>query len=172
MEFHPQTVDLGQIADEVNGPLKSLAIQRKIQLEVAVDPSLREVTVDPGRLKQVLYNYVSNALKFTPEEGRVTVRIRPEGKDAFRIEVEDTGIGIRPEDINRLFVEFEQLDTTTSKKYQGTGLSLAFTKKIVEGQGGRVGVRSRPGQGSVFHAILPRDSMGGRGSGNARREVR
>ena len=86
----------------------------------------------------------------------MTVHIAPESASEFRLEVEDTGIGIRPEDLGRLFVEFQQLDASTGKKHQGTGLGLALTKRIVEAQGGRVGVRSVPGQGSVFYAVLPR----------------
>lgn len=121
-----------------------------------ISPELGEVVLDPGKLKQVLYNYLSNALKFTPEEGRVTVRAQPDGNGQFCLEVEDSGIGIQPEDLGRLFVEFQQLDGSFSKKYQGTGLGLALTKRFVEAQGGRVGVRSRPGQGSVFFAILPK----------------
>ncbi|HEV8578773.1 MAG TPA: ATP-binding protein [Thermoanaerobaculia bacterium] len=76
--------------------------------------------MDPLRLRQVLYNYLSNALKFTPAEGRVTVRARVEGERHFRLEVEDTGIGIRPEDIGRLFADFEQLETGSTKKQAGT----------------------------------------------------
>ena len=74
----------------------------------------------------------------------------------FRLEVADTGIGIRPEDIGRLFVEFEQLDSGAARQHQGTGLGLALTKRIVETQGGSVGVHSQPGQGSIFFAVLPR----------------
>jgi CheY-like chemotaxis protein/anti-sigma regulatory factor (Ser/Thr protein kinase) len=107
-------------------------------------------------LKQILYNYISNALKFTPDEGEVSVRITAQDDDYFRVEVEDTGIGIRPEDMDRLFVEFQQLDVSSSKGFAGTGLGLALTKRIVEVQGGQVGARSTPGKGSVFHATLPR----------------
>jgi signal transduction histidine kinase len=85
------------------------------------------------------------------------VRIKPHEADCFRIEVEDTGIGIRAEDIARLFVEFQQLDATIGKKYSGTGLGLALTKRFVEAQGGEVGVNSTPDKGSVFHAVLPRN---------------
>jgi signal transduction histidine kinase len=105
----------------------------------------------------VLYNYLSNALKFTPEEGLVTIHALPEEGERVRIEVEDTGIGIRREDTHRLFVEFQQLDAGMSKKYAGTGLGLALTRRIVEAQGGSVGVRSEPGKGSTFWAVLPRD---------------
>jgi CheY-like chemotaxis protein len=106
-------------------------------------------------LKQVLYNYLSNALKFSPDEAAITVRVVPEDTAEFRIEVADRGIGIKPEDLGRLFVEFQQLDASTAKRYPGTGLGLALTKRIVEAQGGRVGVRSVPGKGSTFFAVLP-----------------
>jgi signal transduction histidine kinase len=104
----------------------------------------------------VLYNYLSNAIKFTPEAGQVAMRITPEGGDCFRVEVEDTGIGIRTEDLGRLFVEFQQLDSSSSKRYSGTGLGLALSKRIVEVQGGSVGVESKLGAGSRFWALLPR----------------
>src|SRR5207247_5210595 len=122
--------------------------------------------------KQVLYNYLSNALKFTPDEGHVTVRVRREGDARFRLEVQDTGIGIRPEDFDRLFIEFQQLDASSAKKYQGTGLGLALTRRIVEAQGGSVGVRSELGTGSVFHAILPRVVPGESGTSVAARPER
>jgi len=116
------------------------------------------VVIDPARFKQVLYNYLSNALKFTPDGGAITVRTSPEPPDAFRLEVEDTGVGIAADQISRLFLEFEQLEPARGGGAQGTGLGLALTRRIVEAQGGSVGVRSQPGQGSVFHAILPRET--------------
>jgi signal transduction histidine kinase len=84
------------------------------------------------------------------------VRVKPHEADCFQLEVEDTGIGIKAEDIERLFVEFQQLDATIAKKYSGTGLGLALTKRIVETQGGHVGVKTTPDLGSVFYAVLPR----------------
>jgi signal transduction histidine kinase len=86
----------------------------------------------------------------------VWVRCTREGSDFVRLEVQDTGIGIRPGDYGRLFVEFQQLDASTAKRYQGTGLGLALTKRLAEAQGGRVEVRSTLGEGSTFAAILPR----------------
>jgi PAS domain S-box-containing protein len=156
MEFLPEPVDLGKIAAEVRDILRSLAASRRIAISIEADPRVGEVIADPGKLKQVLYNYLSNALKFTPEDGHVMLRIAPEGAEHFRLEVEDTGIGIRPEDLGRLFVEFQQLDVGAAKKYGGTGLGLALTRRIVEAQGGRVGVDSTPGRGSRFFAVLPR----------------
>jgi PAS domain S-box-containing protein len=161
MEFLPERVDLRKIAAEVRDILRSLAASRRITISIEVDAGAGEVVADPAKLKQVLYNYLSNALKFTPEEGRVTLRMGPEGGEYFRLEVEDTGIGIRPEDLGRLFVEFQQLDVGAAKKYGGTGLGLALTRRIVEAQGGRVGVDSTPGRGSRFFAVLPRAPRAG-----------
>jgi signal transduction histidine kinase/CheY-like chemotaxis protein len=156
LEFHPEPVDVGRLAGEVRGVLREVASRKRLGVEIDIDPGLGPVVLDAAKLKQVLYNYVANAVKFTPPEGRVTIRLTAEGADGLRIEVEDTGIGIAPEDIGRLFVEFQQLDSGPGKRQQGTGLGLALTRRIVEAQGGRVGVRSTPGEGSVFFAVLPR----------------
>jgi len=158
MEFRPENVDLTKVVGEVRDIVRTLAAKKRLRVELEVDPDLTSVLIDPAKLKQVIYNYLSNAIKFTPDEGRVTVRARSEGAGSFRLEVEDTGIGIRPEDLGRLFVEFQQLDASATKRFQGTGLGLALTRRIVEGQGGKVGVLSTPGTGSTFFAIFPRVS--------------
>jgi signal transduction histidine kinase/DNA-binding response OmpR family regulator len=160
LDFRPEPIDLPQLIGEVNAILRTTAADKNVRVEMEVDPAIGSVALDPARLKQVLYNYLSNALKFTPSGGLVTVRASPEGADFFRLEVHDTGSGIRPEDLSKLFVEFQQLDTGATKKHAGTGLGLALTKRIVEAQGGSVGVRSTPGVGSVFHAVLPRQATG------------
>ena len=161
MEFRPEPVDLALLVSEIHAVLRGLAASKQIRIETAVDPAIASVTVDPSRLKQVLYNYLSNAIKFTPAGGHVSVRLVPDGEQDFRLEVEDDGIGIAPDAIGRLFVEFQQLDTSRAKKHQGTGLGLALTKRIVERHGGHVGVRSVPGQGSLFMATMPRVVAGG-----------
>jgi signal transduction histidine kinase len=116
-------------------------------------PGLR---LDPARLKQVLLNYLSNAVKFTPEGGRIQVRALPLGPDRWRLEVEDSGVGISEADQARLFAQFQQLRQGRSPPQAGTGLGLALTRRLVELQGGTVGVQSTPGHGSTFHAELPR----------------
>ena len=161
MEFRQEPVDLDAVAGEVRDILRSLAGSKRIPVELQVAPGLGPVVTDAGKLRQVLYNYLSNALKFSGEGGAVTVRVGPEGEDRFRLEVEDSGIGIEPEDLGRLFVEFQQLDASSSKRYAGTGLGLALTRRIVEAQGGEVGARSAPGRGSTFFAVLPRRPLAG-----------
>jgi PAS domain S-box-containing protein len=155
-EFHPESLATGKLIHEVTGILGGLAAAKRIQVEIEIQPEVATVVADSGRLKQVLYNYVSNALKFTGEGGRVRVNLRAEGPAEFRLEVSDTGVGISQSDIGKLFVEFQQLDSGKAKRFQGTGLGLALTKRIVEAQGGRVGVVSAPGEGSTFFAVLPR----------------
>src|SRR3989441_883717 len=169
LDFRPESIDRAQVTGEVGAILRTTASEKQVRVEMAIDPAIGRVVLDPARLKQVLYNYLSNALKFTPAGGVVTVRAVPEGADFFRIEVHDTGDGIQPEELPRLFVEFQQLDAGAAKKHAGTGLGLALTKRIVEAQGGTVGVRSTPGAGSVFHAVLPRRMKGHR-SHRRRRE--
>ena len=155
-EVHPEAVSLPRLAGEVRDILRGLAAERRIRMTVSVSEELGVVLLDPRLLKQIFYNFLSNAIKFTPEGGSVAMLIGPEGPDHFTIAVEDTGIGIKPEDLHRLFVEFQQLDSGSSKRYPGTGLGLALTKRIVEVQGGTVGVRSTVGAGSTFFATLPR----------------
>jgi signal transduction histidine kinase len=137
-----------------------MAAKKRLHIDFEVDAALLSVFLDPGKLKQVLFNYLSNAVKFTPDGGHITVHAAPEGAEEFRIEVKDTGIGIKSDDFGRLFVQFQQLDTSATKQFPGTGLGLALTKKIVEAQGGKVGVTSVFGKGSCFFATLPRSQKG------------
>ncbi|MCU7729311.1 ATP-binding protein [Actinoplanes sp. KI2] len=153
--FRPESMDVSAVVGEVCGIVRTAAAEKHIRVEAEVEPGL-DATLDPARFKQVLYNYVSNALKFTPERGRVVVRVRAEDPDRLRLEVEDTGVGIAPDDIARLFAEFVQLDPGKDRVLGGTGLGLALTQRLVEAQGGSVGVTSELGKGSLFFAVFPR----------------
>jgi len=156
IELQPEPVDLKRLALEVRDILRGLAAEKHMAISFDVDPSLTDVVADARLLKQILYNYLSNALKFTADGGKVSATIVANANDSFCIRVEDNGIGIKPDDLGRLFVEFQQLDSSTAKKYAGTGLGLALTKRIVEAQGGSVSVTSTLGEGSAFVAVLPR----------------
>jgi PAS domain S-box-containing protein len=155
IELRPEEVDVAQLIAEVCAVLRGVAANKGIRIEADVAKEAQRATLDPGRFKQILYNYLSNALKFTPEGGKVNVSARPEGLGMLCLTVEDTGIGIAPADLGRLFVDFQQLEAGATKKHAGTGLGLALTKRLVEAQGGSVGVKSVVGRGSQFFAILP-----------------
>ena len=154
-EFFPEQVELPALINEVVTVLFTQIQRRRLKVEVEVETAFHRVAIDPARLKQALYNYLSNAIKFTSEYGRIDVRVVAHREGFFRIEVEDTGVGIAENDLPRLFVEFQQLDTSYTKRHQGTGLGLSLTRRMVEAQGGSVGVRSVLGQGSVFWLTLP-----------------
>jgi signal transduction histidine kinase len=157
VSFHPERVDLLQITEHVVEVLEVVAGKKGVDIAIEFDPSLDHIEVDPGRFKQVLYNYLSNAIKFSPDGGRVDVSLRAEGEHRFRVEVRDRGFGIAPSDVARLFHQFDQIEPATGQaRTQGTGLGLALTKRLVELQGGWVGVSSLLGEGSEFFAVLPR----------------
>lgn len=156
MEFSPEVVEPASLVEEVCGVLRGMASQKSIRVEVEIAPNLGPIVLDAGKLRQVLYNYLSNALKFSSDGTQVTIRMRPQGDEWFYLEIEDRGDGIRADDLGKLFTEFHQLDASSRKRHQGTGLGLALTRRIVEAQGGKAGVRSEFGKGSVFWAVLPR----------------
>ncbi|MDP2305883.1 MAG: ATP-binding protein [Pseudomonadota bacterium] len=159
--FYPEDVEPGRIVDEVAILLEKNATAAGVTLSSWIDPGLGLVHADPQRLKQVLYNYLSNAIKFTDSGGQIYVRVAIESEEVWRLEVEDTGIGIAPHDLRALFAEFQQLDSGSTSRRPGTGLGLALSRRLVEAQGGAVGVRSELGVGSVFHATLPRRALVG-----------
>ena len=148
-------LELSTLAMEVRDGLKLAATSKRIDVRFELEPALSLPGEHATKVRQILYNYLSNALKFTPEGGRIAVRACADRPDWFRLEVEDSGAGIPEEQLGKLFVEFQQL--AAGKTKQGTGLGLALTRRIVEAQGGSVGVRSTVGRGSVFHAVLPRE---------------
>ncbi len=155
LEFHPAPVDLQQLSLEVRDILKGLLAEKKLKLTLAIDPACAHAVLDPMRIKQVLYTFLSNAVKFTPPGGTIAVRTRPADSDAeLRLEVEDSGAGIAAENMARLFVEFPRIGAAAER--DGTGLGLALAQRIVEGHGGRVEATSIVGMGSTFTAILPR----------------
>jgi signal transduction histidine kinase len=156
MDFRPEQLDPARIVQEVCDVLRASARARKVVIHTHCDDRVNEAFLDPVRFKEVLFNYLSNALKFSHEGGRVDVRLMPAGPDHLRIEVQDAGIGIAHEQQDRLFVEFQQLDPGRAKLHRGAGLGLALTKRLVEAQGGTIGVDSQLGRGSTFSAVLPR----------------
>ncbi len=157
MELNPETFSVGAAIEGVCAIVRAIAQKKEIELHTHVAAGLEGVTLDLQKFKQVLYNLFSNAVKFTNERGRVEIVARSAIEpDRFQISVTDTGIGIHPQDISRLFRAFEQLDSSASRRAGGTGLGLALTKRFVEVQHGSLTVASEPGVGSTFTVELPR----------------
>ncbi|MBI2421287.1 MAG: PAS domain S-box protein [Candidatus Hydrogenedentes bacterium] len=155
MELNPERFRLETAVDEVCAVARAFAQKKRIDIHPSVAPELGPVMLDLQKFKQMLYNLVSNAVKFSNDGGRVDIVARPLGGKRFQISVKDNGIGIRQEDFSRLFREFEQLDSGASRRYGGTGLGLSLTKKIVEFQKGSIAVESEFGKGSTFTVELP-----------------
>src|SRR6059036_3820537 len=158
LRLEPVPLDalLREAADSVHAQLE--ARRHRLALEPA--PDAVTVTADRGRVLQILLNLLSNAIKFTPEGGLVTLAARIEsGGRHVRVTVTDTGIGIAPQDQARLFQEFVQLDAAPSRRYEGTGLGLALSKRLVELHGGAIGVESALGKGSTFWFTLPQAAL-------------
>jgi signal transduction histidine kinase len=155
MPFHAHALDLHALVDDVREVLSALAARKNLRLEAEVDPRVRRVTADGGKLKQVLGVFGANAIQFTPEGGRVTLRAGTEDGNRFRIEVEDSGSPIPAGEMGRLFQAFPPLEHGTPGR-RGDGLGLALVQGLIEAQGGTVGARSQPGRGSLFFAVLPR----------------
>jgi PAS domain S-box-containing protein len=158
LEFQPVPTDVRAVVEEVVAILQEVAAHKRVAVRTEVDDRLVATRIDPSRLKQVLYNYLSNALKFTPVGGRIAVRALVVDATRWRLEVEDNGPGIAPEHLHRLFRKFEQIDASPARSQGGTGLGLSLTRRLVKAQGGEVGVHSEPGVATVFHALLPRDA--------------
>ncbi len=154
MELSLEDFELTASLRAVAAGIRPLAEKKSLELVTDVGLGVSTVHADEGRFKQVLYNLLSNAVKFTPEGGRVETRVR-RVEAAVEVVVADTGIGIAPEDQERVFEPFQQLNRPTARRQEGTGLGLALARRLVELQGGRIWVDSAPGQGSRFGFTVP-----------------
>ncbi len=160
MELAPAPFHLPVALENAVTLVKERATRHGIALGLDVDPRLGEVVGDERKIRQVLLNLLSNAVKFTPEGGRVSLKaVQTDG--AVEISVNDTGIGIAPEDQEAVFQEFRQVGGDEARKQEGTGLGLTLAKKFVELHGGRIWVKSQVGKGSTFTFTLPVRPEGG-----------
>ena len=131
-----------------------MADRKKILFEISIEDDIKIIRADEARFAQIMYNLVDNAIKFSYENSIIKIGARKK-ENLVEITVIDTGIGIKPEDQNKLFKPFSQVDSFSSKKFQGTGLGLSLVKQIVNLHGGYVWFRSSPGKGSTFAFTIP-----------------
>jgi signal transduction histidine kinase len=155
LELKPQAFSLTEAIAETCSIVKPMADQRNVAIDVDARADNDIVTLDPLRFKQVLYNLLSNAIKYNRDDGDVKVAVWVDKQNQIRLQVKDTGIGIKEEDLPRIFHDFVQLDIGSAKVHSGAGLGLALTKKILEEQKGSIIAESEVGKGSTFTVVLP-----------------
>ncbi|MFT3894951.1 MAG: PAS domain S-box protein [Anaerolineales bacterium] len=152
----PTTVSVKELCESSLNFIKEMAIKKSIDVEFVNAQNIVTLHADPQRIKQILINLLMNAIKFTPEHGRVSLKVfTNEEKDKAGFSVTDTGIGIAKEDLQKLFKPFTQLDSSLARQYAGTGLGLALVQKLTDLHGGSVHIESELGKGSCFTIYLP-----------------
>ena len=156
LEINLETVIIADVCQASLSFIKEQATKKGIAIEFIQEPYVQTVTADMRRLKQILVNLLSNAVKFTPERGHVTLQVQSDFRHGcIEFTVSDTGVGIAPEDLQRLFTPFTQVDSSLTRQHEGTGLGLALVKHLAEMHGGSIVVESQVGQGSRFTVTLP-----------------
>lgn len=168
LELELSRVSLSSLLKGSLAMVKERALKHNIKLSCDIAPEADiEIMIDERKMKQIIFNLLSNAVKFTPEGGSVNLtakiikaheaglnELQPD-ENCIAVTVKDTGIGIKPEDMDKLFKPFSQIESPYSKKYEGTGLGLALTKRLVELHKGRIWVESEFGKGSKFSFVIP-----------------
>lgn len=155
MTLELETVQLPALLEGCLSIVREKALAHNIILKTSIAADLGSARVDARKFKQMVYNLLANAVKFTPDGGSVTLAARKTTDGQLEFSVSDTGIGIAAKDMPRLFEAFEQLDSSLARKYEGTGLGLSMVKRLAELHGGTVTARSELGQGSCFTVRIP-----------------
>ncbi|MDD9971458.1 MAG: ATP-binding protein, partial [Myxococcales bacterium] len=177
LTIEPETVDPRAVLSEIKETYLPEAEKKRITFAVECDDDVPLIKADPVRLRQILINLAGNALKFTPEQGRVAVSAHAteirldadEGADGFgaalmmapesavEFRVQDTGIGMATEELDRIFDAFYQVDGSSTREYGGAGLGLSIAKNIVDAHAGQIRVESAPGSGTCFYVVMPEE---------------
>jgi len=167
VELEPEELPLTDVVGEVLNIIGPMAHKKSVVVDSKTIPLSTKVILDRAKFKQIMLNLVTNAVKFNKRGGKVEIDwdISEEAKGdiierVLRVSVKDTGIGIKDKDIPRLFRDFEQLDSSVTREYGGTGLGMALTKKLVELHGGRIWVESEYGKGTKFIFVIPQSGSG------------
>jgi signal transduction histidine kinase len=155
MKLHIDKISIAMLLDELIASFSVMTKNKKIKVKLIVDSGLPELNTDAGKLRQILYNFVSNAVKFTPERGRIEINASMLDEKMLRIAVTDTGCGISEQDQLSIFEKFRQADGSLTRGTAGTGLGLALSKELATLLAGTVGLKSQVGQGSTFWLDIP-----------------
>ena len=154
VELQYEKMPISTIFNDINTTMAPFASKKNIKIESNINPDLTTIMADKNKVKQILYNLINNAIKFTPEEGHITINAFRRG-DVLQVEVKDSGIGISKIDTEKIFRPFVQLDGSTTREYTGTGLGLSIVKRFVELHNGKIWVKSETDKGSTFTFTLP-----------------
>jgi signal transduction histidine kinase len=149
-----ETLDLGEITEKTVDLLSVQAKEKHIELSYSIDALARSVLADRNQIERVFINLIGNALKFTPQAGKITIQSRS-AQNMAQVDITDNGCGIPLEAQEAIFEEFYRVDNAINQEVKGTGLGLALVKHIVEAHGGKIWVQSRAGKGSTFSFTLP-----------------
>jgi signal transduction histidine kinase len=156
IELHIQRTAIVQLCEDLQGFFMPLAQKKQIVINLYCDKDIPVIKTDPGKVQQILYNFLSNAIKFTPEQGRIDIRATVNKNDkTVRVAVSDTGPGIAPEDQEKIFEKFRQVDGSITRQSTGTGLGLAISKELATLIGAAISVKSQPGHGATFSIDIP-----------------
>jgi signal transduction histidine kinase len=155
MEIRSEPLSLSDLFEGLVGLLKPLAEKQQVTIEHSVAADVPILLTDGPKLQQVLYNFLSNAIKFSPPRQRVVMRAQMDGPDKVRLSVTDSGPGIDPEHQQLIFEKFRQIDGSVTRQHGGTGLGLAISKELISLLRGSIGVISEPGHGATFWITLP-----------------
>jgi signal transduction histidine kinase len=158
-EMNFAEIKVGKLVDNIRDLLTPQMKEKEIQFVAEIPPELPPILVDNSHFERVLINLIGNAIKFTPQNGTITVKAERD-KESILFAVSDTGIGIKEDDLKRLFDEFYRVENEINQSVKGTGLGLALAKKIVEAHKGQIWVTSKVGQGTIFHFTVPIEQTG------------
>jgi PAS domain S-box-containing protein len=155
MVLNPEAFSPAKAIRDICAVIQAIAHKKSVNVTWSVSPELATVTLDQQKFKQICYNLLANAVKFTDPGGSVEVSASVREGAGLELRIKDTGIGIKKKDMQRLFRKFEQLETGAERHFGGTGLGLALTERLVEFQGGSVSVESEYGKGTTFSVVVP-----------------
>jgi signal transduction histidine kinase len=168
-----EKLNVADVCEAMANFMRPLAQKKNIDIVLAIATDMPLISTDPGRFQQILYNFLSNAIKFTPPDGRISIAARNESPDALsgettdaasplvgggnaiRVDISDTGPGISPEDQKVIFEKFRQIDGSVTRQHSGTGLGLAISRELAHMLGARIELSSIPGRGATFSLIIP-----------------